>query len=341
MVAFPFLNLPKPALAVMFNQYKPLDLIKVALCSKKAENEIKTLYKSPPGTRLVVQFYRKTAAIRICFEREEICLFFITDKNRGQFLRKQEIGGVEFPIKKGKFRRMDVYSMDKLGALKTLSLFVTSLFGIPIHELTVGNHALDLVTWILERQEKIEDVNLIQNMSNSDLETILDKLRLSNTLDLGLRPKNDFRYDFGKFRNLNQVVFRHGNWLTVKDLCDLETSKGIEIRRSTFTNQQANEFLKSWISGENRNLKEIQFTMETQNLERMLDGIDMTQKEDDEVFYYTGPYQRIGFQSHLVFKSENGIVATIIHSKQNRKWEVFYMEVWPDYLDNPYPLTME
>uniref|UniRef100_A0A1I7UFK7 FBA_2 domain-containing protein n=1 Tax=Caenorhabditis tropicalis TaxID=1561998 RepID=A0A1I7UFK7_9PELO len=341
MVAFPFMGLPKPALGVLINQYKPQELVKVALCSKEAETDVKSLYRSQPGTRIILKFYRKTASIGVLFERKEICLFFVTDKNRGQFSREMEIGGVEFPIKRGKFRRMDVYSMDKLGTLKTLSLFVTSIFEIPIHELIVGNHSLDLVTWILERQEKIEDVNILQNMSNSDLEIVLDKLRLSNTLDLGLRPKNDFRYDFGKFPNLLKLTSHHSNWVTIPCLCDMKSVIRIEIKRSSFNNQEANEYLKSWIAGANPKLKEIHFDMEPpQNMDLIMEGIDVPRDRNAYLFFYYGASKRCSFKTHVFLKSVNDREAAIPFSRpMSPRWRIkeFALYVWPDYLDYPFP----
>uniref|UniRef100_A0A1I7TH79 F-box domain-containing protein n=1 Tax=Caenorhabditis tropicalis TaxID=1561998 RepID=A0A1I7TH79_9PELO len=249
MTSFPLFHLPLVAMEHVLYMMNPLELFNISLTSTKCKRSVKTL------SRIKRKFLM---SLGIAAEEQYVMLSrlqpaaswaftWVSDESKTGY-EEDDRGGHDFYT-------VDKYSKNLVEELMKCYEHIKEVFGCQIDDIHFELNSFpsqneQIIDWILSHQETIARVTVKDTKEGfeDDLEYLLDNLTITMTLDLSTKKyKRGFQLEIP--RTPWHLIIKNSSFIDFDQLLTLENER-ISLSKSILTDQDINEFLKSWMACE-------------------------------------------------------------------------------------------
>uniref|UniRef100_A0A1I7UMJ7 FBA_2 domain-containing protein n=3 Tax=Caenorhabditis tropicalis TaxID=1561998 RepID=A0A1I7UMJ7_9PELO len=347
---FTLFNLPYVPLSIILNTMNEMQIMKLALTSKRVYRLSKMLRKKRMervsvciGNYSTIRFETTDSIDHTLFRVST--LSEIQDDSRIEYLKIEDTV-VQTQKEKDGRGCIHSYFEDIFIGIQTLSEIISDFFSVPIYRLSVTgdrniNDPRRAINWIMNRQETIAECSYhSKETSEEDLTYFLDTLRVTKSLDVFVKTSENFQYSFKYPMNLDylHVQGRPYPWLTINNLIETNPRYSWMVE-TNFTSEDMRMLLILWILGWNPNLQTLEFRLKNLDLQTILNGVPAIYRETPEDLSYKwsdGEEEPRYFDYFFEIRNVNGAVASIV--ADNGPNEFFSLYVWPDRNGQQYPL---
>uniref|UniRef100_A0A1I7UML0 F-box domain-containing protein n=1 Tax=Caenorhabditis tropicalis TaxID=1561998 RepID=A0A1I7UML0_9PELO len=342
---FALFNLPYVPLSIILNTMNELQIMKVALTSKKVYKLSKMLRKRRTEKLELNVSICNYSAIEIVTEDIYETLFLVQELSEIQEdlrIEYLKIGDTVVQTQKPEDRGEIIYFYfeDHFIGIQILSEIVSDFFSVPIQFLDLREEVIDprrVFNWIMSRQNSVADFKYeCKEANEEDLKYFLDNCEITNELILGV--PNGFQYSFKYPMNLERVVLIRSSWMTINNLFEINP-RYLDMSETRFTNEDMNLFVRNWINGGHWNLRTLILLIEQLDFHIILNDIPFVWRETPDDFIYNLAYEEYdirGTEPVIEIRNVNGVIGWIMLHNDVENSFTFY--IWPDWEGKPYPL---
>ncbi|CAL2041307.1 unnamed protein product [Caenorhabditis brenneri] len=310
--------LPKLPYLASRNVLQMLDFVEIidfSLISKKSQAFVRSLH-----------FKNKIKLVSI-FEKDMKFQLKNKENEEGILIQKERLESRE------KYLKITPMEEDMNFAwTKIWSDYLCRIFNCDVNHLRIGINQYEeripaITEFINSRQSSIDECSLEGVIKDMDeLEWFFNHCKVNNLLIITQKPESQTKPITYRFVLRYFIIHGFQDWISIDNLLSYDC-QDFYFQRCPFTETDLNRFLKAWIGGNNRRMKGLHVTVQSLDLDVLLDGIEWERKENTLV--RTVLHSRFGskkFNGGIDIKREDGVVASL-HIFP-RQWTCLNMCIW-------------
>uniref|UniRef100_A0A1I7TH93 F-box domain-containing protein n=1 Tax=Caenorhabditis tropicalis TaxID=1561998 RepID=A0A1I7TH93_9PELO len=315
MTTFPLFHLPLVAIDHVLCMMSPFDLLDLSLTSTKTKKAVKDFAKLK--TKFLATLFASSDSPSISISRglnqrlpvlETWSFTWTTDETK--IGHKTEDFGVSHNVTK--------YSENPIGDLMKWYDYIKEVLGCPFRSIyfnleTFPNQNRLIFDWLCSHQNSFGYMRIYSKdkQQSEDIKYLFNNIRRAEELSLtGDLNEDDFHVEIPEGRNLS---IQNARFINYEQLLRLK-HQDIFFQYSNLTNQEINQFLKSWIACESHlDLKTIEIPTQSRNIMDFL--IDIPNEVTTDPATLLKFYHRFFFtvhQAHSIHRSDGKMGSMIM-----------------------------
>ncbi|KAF1763032.1 hypothetical protein GCK72_011297 [Caenorhabditis remanei] len=328
---FRLLRLPLVALKECLKIMNPLELLNLSMCSRRVSKLIKL-----GGTSSLEVSYMflgsDTKQIEIGTSRS-IHRFEFPASHTIPILIRQRTADFLVAVS----QKPEKASFGWNGSSLELVDYILDTFNCPIHSISSGSiypysSLVELTNWVLTRQSTIREMSVTtRNLDGEGFKEILDKLTVTEHLDVLSKLNPDFQYTFKKFPR--SISFDSPYWINLEQLLASDC-ESITLSNSFFTNTDLDAYFEKWKNGDYPNLKSLRIVSDRLDDLMSIAGVAPPVREENnpeeiirDIYVFSANFIRYRIHGGVRIKNTKGITGIIKMGMERDGMQVTFLVV--------------
>ncbi|EGT33893.1 hypothetical protein CAEBREN_30692 [Caenorhabditis brenneri] len=246
-----------------------VEIIDFSLISKKSQAFVRSLH-----------FKNKIKLVSI-FEKDMKFQLKNKENEEGVLIQKEHLESRE------KYLKITPVEEEEMNFAwtKVWSDYLSRIFNCEVNHLRIGINEYEgripaITEFINSRQSSIEECSLEGVIKDMDeLEWFFNNCKINNLLIITQKPESQTKPISYRFVLRYFIIHGFQDWISIDNLLSYDC-QDFYFQRCPFTETDLNRFLKAWIGGSNQRMKGFHVTVQSLDLDILLDGIEWERREN-------------------------------------------------------------